>query len=53
MMYAFDNETSREVTPQKVTERTQRSSKSYFNNYNTKLNDIDGDSIESIKPRNL
>ena len=49
MMYAFDDETSREVTPKKITEGTQHSQKidnlydSYFNHDNTELNGTDED----------
>ena len=49
MMYAFDDETSREVTPKKITEGTQNSQKidnlydSYFNHDNNELNGIDED----------
>ena len=50
MMYAFDDETSREVTPQKITEGAHHSQRidnvydSYFNHENTEFNGIDEDS---------
>ena len=50
MMYAFDDETSREVTPQKITEGAHHSQRidnvydSYFNHDNTEFNGINEDS---------